>query len=121
MRSKNKAREHHAPTSQLQPAHDALLRLATNPQDACALITVYDASGNHLKASAVRWFGRDVELQSRAVLNILVAIARQAGSYEPESMNASEWVSRVADTEARKLRDALDTGGSRGRRTRRAM
>ncbi len=100
---------------------DALRRLAANPQDACALVAVYDASGNHLKASAVRWFGRDVELQSRAVLNILVAIARQAGSYEPESMNASEWVSRLADAEARRLREALDRGGSRGRRTRRAI
>src|SRR5882762_6852603 len=78
---------------------DALLRLAANPQDACALVAVYDASGNRLKASAVRWFGRDVELQSRTVLNILVAIARQARSYEPESMNASEWVSRVANAE----------------------
>jgi hypothetical protein len=101
---------------------DALLRLAANPQDACALVAVYDTSGNHLKASAVRWFGRDVELQSRAVLNILVAIARQAGSYDPQTMSAGEWVRHCADAEARSLREALGgTGGSRGRRTRRAV
>jgi hypothetical protein len=35
-------------------------------------------------------------------------------------MNASEWVSRVADAEARSLREALDVDGSRGQRTRRA-
>ncbi len=114
MRSKNKAREHDGPT-------DALLRLATNPQDACALVAVYDVSGNHLKASAVRWFGRDAELRSRAVLSILVAIGRQAGTYDPQSMHAAEWVSRVADAEARRLREALDRGGSRGRRTKRAV
>jgi len=100
---------------------DALLRLAANPQDACALVAVYDASGNHLKASAVRWFGRDVELQGRTVLNILVAIARQAGAYDPQSTDAAEWVRNCADTEARRLREALDAGGSRGRRARRAI
>jgi len=99
---------------------DALLRLAARPQDACALVAVYDASAKQLKESAVRWFGWDVELQNRAVLNILVAIARQAGSYEPESMNASEWVRRLADSEARKLLEQLDAGGNRGRRKRRA-
>jgi hypothetical protein len=84
------------------------------------LVAVYDASAKQLKESAVRWFGWDVELQSRAVLNILVAIARRAGSYEPESMNASEWVRRLADSEARKLLEELDAGGNRGRRKRRA-
>lgn len=100
---------------------EALLRLAANPQDACALVTVYESCGTDVKASAMRWFGWDVELQSRAVLNILVAIARQAGSYEPESMNASEWVSRLADAEARRLREAVDSANSRGRRQRRAV
>jgi len=40
---------------------DALLRLAANPQDACALVTVYDEYGDDLKASATRWFGRGRE------------------------------------------------------------
>jgi len=119
MRSKNKGREHDGPTCQLHPAHDALLRLATNPRDACALIAVYDLYGNHLRASTVRWFGRDTELRSRAVLSILVAIGRQAGTYDPQSMHVAEWVSRVADAEARRLREVLDASG-RGRHTRRA-
>jgi len=119
MRSKNKGREHHGPTSQLQPGHDALLRLATNPQDACALVAVYDSYSNDLKASAVRWFGRDAEVRDKAINSILVAIGRQAGTYDPQSMNASEWVSRLADAEARRLREVLDASG-RGRHTRRA-
>jgi hypothetical protein len=100
---------------------DALLRLATNPQDACALVAVHDMSGKHLRASAVRWFGRDPELRSRAVLSILVAIGRQAGSYDPHSMDAAQWVSRVADAEAKRLREALDKAVGKSPWTRRAM
>src|SRR3989442_1586709 len=100
---------------------EALLRLAANSQDACALVTVYDEYGDDLKASAVRWFGRDPEVRNKAINNILVAIGRQAGTYDPQSMNVSEGVSRVADTEARKRREALDTAGSKSLRIRRAM
>ncbi len=100
---------------------DALVRLTANPQDACALVAVYDAFGSHLKASALRWFGRNLELRNRAVLSILVAVGRQAGSYDPHSMNISEWVFWVAEAEARRLREALDAGGSSCERTRRAM
>ncbi len=102
-------------------AREALVRLAANSQDACALVTVYDSYGADLKASAIRWFGRDAEVRNKAINSILAAIGRQAGSYDPQSMNASEWVSRVADAEARRLREALDTASSKSRRTRRAM
>jgi len=119
VRSKNKGRDHDGLTSQL-PAHEALLRLATNPQDACALVAVYDSYGNDLKASAIRWFGREAEVRNRAINSILAAIGRRAGSYDTESMNASEWVSRVVDAEARRLRKALDAADGQtpyGRRT----
>jgi hypothetical protein len=99
---------------------EALLRLAANPQDACALVTVYDSCGTDVKASAIRWFGRDNEVRNRAVNSILAAIGRQAGSYDPESLGAAEWVSRVADAEARRLRAAFGPGSSRGQRKRRA-
>ncbi len=100
---------------------DALLRLAANPQDACALVTVYDSCGTRVKASAIRWFGRDNEVRKRAVNSILAAIGRQAGTYDPQSMDAAEWGRRCADAEARRLREALDTAGSKSLRTRRAM
>ena len=101
--------EHDGPTSQSQFAHDALLRLATNPQDACALVAVYDAFGNHLKASAVRWFGRNIELRNRAVLSILVAVGRNACTYDLRSMQPADWVCRCAEVEARRLSEALDS------------
>lgn len=107
MRSKNEGREHDGPTSRLQRAHDALLRLATNPQDACALVAVYDECGHELKASAVRWFGKDTQVRNKAVNSILAAMARQAGSYDPQSVDAVEWVRQCADAEAKRLRDAL--------------
>ncbi len=100
---------------------DALLRLATNPQDAGALVTVYDSYGTDLKASAIRWFGRDAEVRNRAINSILAAIGRQAGSYDPQSMNASEWVRRAADAEARRLREALDATHRPHCKTRRAV
>jgi len=101
-----------------QSTQDALLRLAANPQDACALVTVYDACGTDVNASAIRWFGRDNEVRNRAVNSILAAIGRQAGSYDPQSVSGAEWVSRVADAEARRLRAAFDSGSSGGRRKR---
>ncbi len=102
-------------------AREGLLRLATNPQDACALVAVYDAYGNDLKASAVRWFGRDSEAGARAINSILVAIGRQAPTYDPKSMDAAEWIHRCADAEARRLREGLDKAVSKSLRTRRAM
>jgi len=95
--------------------------LAANSQDACALVTVYDSCRTDLKASAIRWFGRDTEVRNRATNSILAAIGRQAGSYDPQSMDAADWVRRCADSEARRLREALETGLSRGRRTKRAV
>jgi hypothetical protein len=102
-------------------AREALLRLAANSQDACALVTVYDSCGSDLKASAVRWFGRDAEVRDKAINSILAAIGRHAGSYDAQSMNASEWVRQVADAEARRLREAPEARSSRGRRPRRAL
>ena len=87
---------------------EALLRLAANSRDACALIAVYDEYGDDLKASAVRWFGRNLEVRNKAINSILAAIGRQAPTYDPESMDAAEWVRQCADAEAKKLREALD-------------
>ncbi len=92
-------------------AQDALLRLARNPQDACALVAVYEACGNRLKGTAVRWFGKDPEIRAKVINTILAAISRKAPDYDPESMDAAQWVRKCADTEARRLREALDSTG----------
>lgn len=101
-------------------AKDALGRLRANPRDAVAVMAVYETCGPQLQEVAIRYLGKN-QLGKKAVLNLLVAVVSRASSYDPQSMDASEWVSRVADAEARSLREALDVDGNRGRRTRRAM
>ena len=101
-------------------AKDALGRLRTNPKDAVVVMVLYETCGRELQEVALRYFGKN-QLGKKAVLNLLVAVVSRAWTYDPQSMNASEWVSRVADAEARILREALDVDGNRGRRTRRAV
>jgi hypothetical protein len=98
-----------------------LSRLAMAPRDAEALIALYEDYEAELRATAARWFGDDRELCQQAINSILAAIGRQAGSYDPQSIVASEWVSRVAGAEARRLRETLAAAGNRGPRTRRAV
>ena len=100
-------------------AKDALVWLRGNPRDAVAVMTVYESCGRELQEVAVRHFGKN-QLGKKAVLNLLAAVTSRAWSYDPQSVDASEWVRRVADAEARRLREALDAGSSR-RPTRRAM
>src|SRR5882672_387750 len=101
-------------------ARDALGRLRANSRDAVAVMEFYETCGQELEEVAVRYFGKN-QLGKKAVLNLLVAVVSRAWSYDPQSMNASDWISRVAVAEARTLREALDVDGNRGRRTRRAM
>ncbi len=104
----------------ISEAKDALVRLRANPRDAVAVITVYESCSRELQEVAVRYFGKN-QLGKKAVLNLLAAIVSGARTYDPQSMNASEWVSRVADAEARSLREVLDAAGSIGQQIRRAM
>ncbi len=97
-----------------------LRRLAADPRDAEALISLYEDHEVEIRAAAGRWFGRNRDVCEQAIHNILVAIGRNVRTYDPQSMDAIEWVRQCADAEAKRLREALDTGGSRGRRTRRA-
>jgi hypothetical protein len=101
-------------------AKDALGRLRANHTDAVAVMALYETCGRELQEVAFRYFAKN-QLGKKALLNLLVAVVSQAWSYDPQSMNTSEWVSRVADAEARSLCEALDVDGNRGRRTRRAM
>ena len=101
-------------------AKDALGRLRANRTDAVAVMALYETCGRELQEVAFRYFAKN-QLGKKAVLNLLVAVVSRAWSYDPQCMNASEWVSRVADAEARSLREALDVDGNRGRSTRRAM
>ncbi len=96
-------------------------RLATDPRDADALISVYEHYEREIRAAAISCFGNKRGLYQQAVNNILAAISREAGSYDPQSMDAAQWVRNCADTEARRLREALDKAVSKNLRTRRPM
>jgi len=109
-----------AQNEKIARAKNALGRLRVNPRDAVAVMEFYETCSRELQEVAVRYFGKS-QLGKRAVLNLLVAVVSRAWSYDPQCMNASEWVSRVADAEARRLREAPDARGSRCRRTRMAM
>lgn len=106
---------------QLGSAQDFLARLARNPRDAGALVAIYDAYGNQLKASVAHWFRDDPKVCRRAIYNVLAAIAQKALAYEPQSMDASEWIHQCAEAEARRLREALDEASSKTLRARSAM
>src|SRR5260370_35577281 len=88
-------------------AKDALGRLKVNPRDAVAVMEFYETCGRELQEVAVRYFSKN-PLGNKAVLNLLAAVVSRAWSYDPQSMNASDWIGQVADAEARRLRKALD-------------
>ena len=94
--------------------------LAIDPKNANALMALYENYEGEIRAAAIRWFGNNRDRYEQAIHNILVAIGREAATYDPDSMSAAEWVRHCADAEARKLREQLDAGGNRGRRKRRA-
>lgn len=83
-------------------------RLAIDPRDAEALISIYEYYEREIRAAAVSWFGNKHGLHEQAVNNILVAIGRHAGSYDPKSMDVSEWINQIVNSEARRLREALN-------------
>ena len=98
-----------------------LRRLAMDPRNANALMDLYENHEFEIRAAAIRWFGNNRDIYEQAIHNILVAIGRNMRSYDPESMDATEWVQRCADAEARRLREVLDAGNNSGRRTRRPI
>jgi len=95
--------------------------LGVDPKNANALMALYENYEGEIRAAAIRWFGNNRDRYEQAIHNILVAIGREAATYDPDSMSAAEWVRHCADAEARKLRERLDAGGNRGQRTRRPM
>jgi len=86
---------------------EALERLAAEANDAEALIALYESHRTQFNKSAARWFGRNPELRRRALHEILVAVGRRASVYDPR-LDAAEWITKCADSEARRLRKIMD-------------
>src|SRR5713226_9258294 len=97
----NQKRFSSAKNKKIVRAKDALGRLRVNPRDAVAVMEFYETCGRELQEIAVRYFGKN-QLGKKAVLNLLAAGTARVWSYDPQSINASEWVRRVADAEARR-------------------
>jgi len=57
--------------------------------------------------------------RARVINSILVAGGRQAATYDPQFMSASDFVRRSAEAEEGRLREALDAAGSMGQLLRR--
>jgi len=88
---------------------ELLRRLADDSRDADALVALYESQRKQIRKTAIRWFGNNRDIYEQAIHNMLVAIGRNAGTYDPQSMDAAEWVRQCADAEARRLSEALDT------------
>jgi hypothetical protein len=101
-------------------AKDALGRLRANPTDAVAVMALYETCGRELQEVAVRYFGKN-QLGKKAVLNLLVTVVSRAWTCDLQRTRTKEWVVQCADAEAKRLRAALNAGGSRGRHTGRGM
>jgi len=98
-----------------------LRRLAIDPKNANALMALYEDHEVEIRAAAIRWFGNNRDLCEQSIHNILVAIGRNAGSYDARSIDAAEWVRQCADAEAKKLHEMLQSKGKMGRRPRRVL
>ncbi len=98
----------------------SLRRLAVDAKDANALMALYENYEFEIRAAAIRWFGNNRGICEQAIHNTLVAIGRNVRTYDPQSMDAAEWVRRCADAEAKKLRQMVRAGLKRSRRPGRA-
>jgi acetolactate synthase regulatory subunit len=87
---------------------ERLLRLGADPSDADSLIGLFESHKFTLTEVAIRSFGRKSRLYKKALLDILFATARQAWSFDPQLMDAAEWVRRRSQIEARRLRKLWD-------------
>ena len=86
----------------------ALARLATEPADACGLIVVYQRHRVDLKDAVIQHMRVDPRIYRRAIINVLLGVARRAHEYDPGVMDASEWIKCAAVSEACRLRQALE-------------
>ena len=86
----------------------ALARLAAEPTDACGLIVLYQKHRIDLKDAVIQHMRVDPRIYKRAIINVLLGVARRAREYRPEAMDADEWIRRAAMLEACRLRQVIE-------------
>lgn len=86
----------------------ALARLAREPTDAFGLLVLYQIYKVDLRQAVIQYMRVDPKVYRRAIINVLLGVARHASQYDPEAMDAPQWVRCTAGAEARRLRQVLD-------------
>lgn len=86
----------------------ALARLAVEPTDAFGLLVVYQKHRVDLRDAVIRYMRVDPRIYRRAIINVLLGIARHAHQYDPDLMDAAEWIRCAAASEARRLRRVIE-------------
>jgi len=86
----------------------ALARLAVEPTDAFGLLVVYQKHRVDLKDAVIQYMRVNPRIYRRAIINILLAVARRAHEYDPKVMGAAEWIRGAAVSEARRLRQVIE-------------
>ena len=88
--------------------YDALLRLAEDPEDAAALIVVFEENREPIKAAAARWLGNESKYEG-AAKDVLLKIAKEARHFNRRIDDATEFVRECAYLECRRLRLKLES------------
>lgn len=83
-------------------AEEMIDRLRKDPDDSLTLILFYEKNRREIELTALRWFGRG-ERSKKAVVNILVAVARRAREFDSQTMSPSDWIRNTVDAEGRRL------------------
>lgn len=86
----------------------ALARLAMEPSDACGLIVLYQKHRVDLRDAVIQYMRVDPRIYRRAIINVLLGVAKRAHEYDPGAMDASQWIRCAAASEACRLRRALE-------------
>ena len=92
---------------------EILRRLAKDPADGESLIALYEGYKRDLEEASFRYFGKN-EISKKVVNTVLAFLCRAARGYDPQTIDARQWVRHCADAEARRLREALDKAGIKG-------
>jgi hypothetical protein len=87
-------------------AEEMIDRLRKDPDDSLTLILFYEKNRREIELTALRWFGRG-ERSKKAVVNILVGVARRAREFDGETMNPSDWIRNTVDAEGRRLHSVV--------------
>ena len=81
--------------------------LQENPRDPIALMSLYGNYDTEFREIAIRYFGSG-QVADKVTLSLLVIVASRVWTWDP-STDPDRWIVQCGDSEASRLRAALDT------------